>query len=171
MSGDGRERAPDGVSPEHYRAVLRTYPTGVTVITSQVAGRTHGMTANSVTSVSLAPPLILVCVDRKNDTYGIVATSGRYAVNVLAEDQDTLSRRFASKAGDDHRLEPVGYFEGPHGLPLLPGCVAHLECRVVASYEAGGHVIFLGHVLSAASTPDRRPLLYYQGGYHALPPR
>src|SRR5213595_332063 len=131
-----------GVDPAQFRQLLGRFATGVTVLTTRdPAGRPIGMTASSVASVSLEPPLVLVSVDRKNDMYPALSAAQRFVLNVLAADQEAVSRRFA----EDHpnRFHRIGHQETRHALPLLE--------RVT-----GGTV------------SDRRPLLYYRGGYAGL---
>ena len=160
-----------GINPDTFRSVLRQWASGVAVITSVGSdGRTHGMTASSFTSLSLHPPLVLVCVARNNDTFPVLSSSRAYAVNVLAEGQEDLSRRFAQKGQMEHSLEGVPHFYGHHGLPLLEGCIASLECKVYDIHEVGDHAVFVGLVLGARAEVERRPLLYYHGAYNLLAP-
>ncbi len=150
------------IDPPHFRHALSQFPSGVTVVTTRDAsGRVYGLTVSSFASVSLVPPLVLVCVDVKSDAHPGFRESRLFAVSVLAEGQDEVSRRFAWK-GDERFSGPLG--EGRLGLPLVPGALAHLECEVVRAEEAGDHVIYIGQVLHAEVHPGR-PLVYHRGAY------
>lgn len=154
------------VDPPLFRQLLGRFATGVAILTARDA-REHpiGMTANSLASVSLVPPLISVCVDRTAAIYDTIITTAHFAVNVLSEQQEELSRRFAGP--HEGRFDGVGYRLSEHGLVLLDGVVGHIECAREAVYEAGDHVIVVGRVLGGAAG-EGRPLLYYRGGYAAL---
>ncbi|MGH7700878.1 MAG: flavin reductase family protein [Gemmatimonadales bacterium] len=155
-----------GVDASQFRQLLGRFATGVTVLTTRTPdGRPIGMTASAVASVSLDPPLLLVCVDRRHDMHGALQTATHFALNVLAADQEALSRRFAADAVD--RFDGVGYVESKRGLPLLDGVVATIECEKQTAVPGGDHTVFVGLVTGGAVT-DRRPLLYYRGGYAAL---
>lgn len=128
-------------------------------------GRPLGMTANSLASVSLRPPLLSVCVDRDAEMHEVILQAREFVVNVLSSPQETLARRFAEKNVD--RFDGVGYHLSPDGLILLDGALAHIECHRLTQYEAGDHTIVVGKVVGG-ETGDGRPLLYYRGGYAAL---
>jgi flavin reductase (DIM6/NTAB) family NADH-FMN oxidoreductase RutF len=128
-------------------------------------GRLLGMTANSVASVSLNPPLISVCVDHEADMHGAILHVEQFVVNVLSSSQETLARRFADEHED--RFDGVGYHLSPDGLVLLGGALAHIECQRYADYPGGDHTIVVGRVIGG-TTSKGRPLLYYRGGYAAL---
>src|SRR5881628_156588 len=117
-----------GVDPAQFRQLLSRFATGVTVVTTRdPAGRPVGMTASSVASVSLEPPLVLVSVDRKNDMYPALQAAKRFVLNVLAADQEAISRRFAAE--HPNRFDGVGYTENEDGLPLLDGVLATIACE------------------------------------------
>jgi flavin reductase (DIM6/NTAB) family NADH-FMN oxidoreductase RutF len=145
---------------------LRSFAAGVTVVTTRDReGRPSGLTASAFTSVSLDPPLVLVCVDHTATAHPDLRDRGWFAVNVLRREQEALSRRFAVSGGDKFRGVPC--HEGRTGLPLLDGALATLECRIVDTHEAGDHTIFIGQVESA-SVEDGRPLVHFYGDYHSL---
>lgn len=123
------------------------------------------MTANSLASVSLHPPLVSVCVDREAEMHDAILRGEDFVVNVLASHQEALARRFADKHED--RFDGIGYHLSPEGLILLDGVLAHIECQREAQYPGGDHAIVVGRVVGG-STADGRPLLYYRGGYAAL---
>ena len=152
-----------GVDAALFRQLLGRFATGVTVITTRnPAGEPEGMTASSVASVSLDPPLLLVSVDHQNIMHQALAHASHFIVNVLAADQEAISRRFAEL--DRNRFDGVGFRAGQHGLPVLDGVLAHIECAKHSTVEAGDHTVFVGLVTGGAVTA-RRPLLYYRGGY------
>lgn len=154
------------IGPDEFRQALGHFASGVTVVTTWDAnGRPTGLTATAFTSVSLSPPLVLVCVDHQAQSYNALLTHGRFAVNVLAADQESLSRHFAST--QPNKFDRVTFHTGPKGLPLLPQALAHLECRTVHTYAGGDHTIFVGEV-EAIAVGKGEPLLYYRGHYSRL---
>jgi flavin reductase (DIM6/NTAB) family NADH-FMN oxidoreductase RutF len=154
------------VDAAQFRQLLGRFATGVTIITiTTPGGRLLGMTANSVSSVSLCPPLLSVCVDRDAEMHDAILQVDQFAVNVLSSSQETLARRFADKHED--RFDGIGYHMTPDGLILLGGALAHIECQRHADYPGGDHTILVGRVTGGA-TSKGRPLLFYRGGYAAL---
>jgi flavin reductase (DIM6/NTAB) family NADH-FMN oxidoreductase RutF len=154
------------VDPTLFRLMLGRFATGVTVITVQAPdGRPHGMTASSVASVSLEPPLVLVCVDRSARMHRLITNADQFVVNVLAADQEELSRRFADP--HDDRFDGVRYHTTPTGLVQLDGAIAHIEARRQALHEAGDHTIVLARVVGGDAR-EGQPLMYFRGGYTAL---
>jgi flavin reductase (DIM6/NTAB) family NADH-FMN oxidoreductase RutF len=157
---------PPEIDPSQFRQLLGRFATGVTILTvATPEDRPLGMTANSLASVSLHPPLVSVCVDRVAEMHEPILSARQFVVNVLASPQEALARRFADKHED--RFDGVGYHLSPDGLILLDGALAHVECERYAEYPGGDHTIVLGRVVGGA-TADGRPLLYYRGGYAAL---
>jgi flavin reductase (DIM6/NTAB) family NADH-FMN oxidoreductase RutF len=150
-----------------FRQVLGCWASGVTIVTARDGERVHGMTVSAFCSVSLEPPLVLICADRTSNTNALIARGGVFSVNILAEGQETISNRFASKAEEARRFEGLRCAEGATGCPLLPGSVASLDCAVRQTLEAGDHVIYIGEV-KAARLGESAPLLYYRGRYGAL---
>lgn len=150
------------LDPTTYRRAIGGFATGVSVITTEVDGVRHGMTANSLTSVSLDPLLLLVCFDRYSRTADAVLRRGAFLVNLLSEEQQELSDRFA-RAGDDHfaglQLEP-----GYEGLPALPGGLGWLACEVEDVHSGGDHIIAVARVV-AAEAREGEPLLFFRGRY------
>ncbi len=146
-----------------FRAVLGRFASGITVVTVRDAeGKDHGMTVSAFTSVSLEPPLILVCVDRGATMHDHLYAATTFAINLLSIEQEALSRRFAESRDD--RFDGVGYTRDLSGAALLDDSLAHLECTTWARYDGGDHTIIVGRVDRAAAR-DARPLLYYRGGY------
>ena len=154
------------IDPRELRNVMGLFATGVTVITTKDAtGKPFGLTANAFSSLSLDPPLLLVCIDKKVDCYACFDESKVFVVNFLARQQEDLSTRFATKGIE--KFEGVSYTLGSLGVPLLDGALAHLECKVAAGYEGGDHTIYTGEV-QAMATSEAEPLLFYQGKYRSL---
>jgi flavin reductase (DIM6/NTAB) family NADH-FMN oxidoreductase RutF len=154
------------IDPSQFRQLLGRFATGVTILTTKTAeGRPLGMTANSLSSVSLHPPLISVCVDCEAEMHDVILQAPEFVVNVLASPQEALARRFSDKHED--RFDGIGYHLSPEGLILLDGALAHVVCERGPTYPAGDHTIVLARVVGGA-TNDGRPLLYYRGGYAAL---
>jgi flavin reductase (DIM6/NTAB) family NADH-FMN oxidoreductase RutF len=154
------------------REVLGRFATGVTVVT---AGATvpHGMTANSFTSVSLEPPLVLVCVLREAAMHTTIVEGKAFAVSVLAADQEKEARYFADRGRprDEREFAVVDASPGRHtGAPVLAGALAWMECRLAAVYDGGDHSIFLGEVVDLGRGPGAEALLFYGGGFHRLEP-
>jgi flavin reductase (DIM6/NTAB) family NADH-FMN oxidoreductase RutF len=154
------------VSKEEFRAAMGRFASGVTVVTTKGEDdRACGMTVSAFSSVSLEPPLILVCIDKRASIHGYFKEGSHFAVNFLGEEQEVISRRFASKEED--RFSGVGYKDGITGVPLLDGAIATLECSVMHEYPGGDHTIIVGEVIHAQVT-DGRPLAYFRGGYAQL---
>lgn len=155
------------LDPDSFRSVLGRFASGITVVTSlDVQGRDVGMTVSAFASVSLEPPLVSVCIDHAASMHGALLAARRFGVNILASDQEALSRRFAA-VESSHRFEGIGYERGESGVVLLDDALAHLECVRVAQHDAGDHTLFLGEVERAVAR-EARPLLYYRGGYAQL---
>ena len=149
------------------RQALGCFVTGVTVVTTRdAAGVPHGFTANSFTSVSLDPPLALVCVGHEVEGLEAFRTCAGFAVNMLSESQRAISDTFASDRPD--RFAEVRWREGARGAPLLDGCVAFLECESRQRIAAGDHMILIGRVTAFAHTAGR-PLVFWRGRYLGLP--
>jgi flavin reductase (DIM6/NTAB) family NADH-FMN oxidoreductase RutF len=156
------------IDPKEFRRAGGKFLTGVTIATARaVDGAPHGLTANSFTTVSLTPPLILVCVDTRARLLEHFLGTGYFAVNVLTEAQQELSSRFAKPNID--RFDGVEWYEGRTGAPLLPGSLATLECKLVQQPAAGDHIILVGEVLHL-SMADGSPLGYFSGCYRQLTP-
>lgn len=148
-----------------FRTALGQFATGVTVVTMWRDGALHGMTANAFSSVSLDPPLVLVCVDKKGSTHSVIGTGGRFAVNILSEEQEHLSRYFA---GDKDPAVTVGLSKEVEAKsPILEGAIAWLDCELWQSYDGGDHTIFVARV-DALRLHGGRPLLFFGGRYARL---
>lgn len=153
-----------------FRRGLGAFATGVTIVTTRCTEDFYGMTATAVSSVSLVPPLILVCVQRGGQGEREILNSGRFAVNILRADQEDLSARFASRdrprGGDALRGVPHRLTES--GCPALVGVAGYLDCALVAAHDAGDHMILVAEVCDLAVEPDAPPLLFHAGRYRRL---
>jgi len=150
-----------------FRQLLSRFATGVTVLTTWgPGGRPVGMTASSLASVSLVPPLVSVCVDLSADMHRALSVSGTFAVNILRADQEHLSRRFAALPAEE-RFEGVRWRETGTGLVVLEETIGHIECERFTEVVLGDHTLFVGRVTGGA-TADGIPLLYFRGDYGAL---
>jgi flavin reductase (DIM6/NTAB) family NADH-FMN oxidoreductase RutF len=155
-----------GVEPALFRQLLGRFATGVTVITARTAnGDPVGMTANSLSSVSLEPPLVLASVEKAHEMHTALLGATHWVFNILSSEQEALSRRFAG--AEPNRFLGVSYRENDRGIAVIDGTVAHIECTKHAAVPGGDHTIFIGLVVGGDAT-DRRPLLYYRGGYAGL---
>ena len=163
----GAPAAATGFTSTDFRSALGAFATGVTVITTRGEEHAYGMTANAFSSVSLDPPLVLVCAKSGAEGSEHIETNGCFAVNILAADQEPLSRYFSSKDRPRGRdaFKDVSHHVGVSGSPLLDGVVSYLDCRLHETHEAGDHQIFIGEVLSLDVKPDVPPLLFYGGSY------
>jgi flavin reductase (DIM6/NTAB) family NADH-FMN oxidoreductase RutF len=141
----------------------------VTVITAAADGEMQGMTANAITSLSLDPVMLLICVDRSSHTHRILEAGGAFTVNILGEHQQDVSRLFAKKAEPERgTLRGQPFRIGKTGAPVLEDCLAFIECRVAEVHSGGDHTIFLGEVIDLGVVKDVPPLLFFRGGYRSL---
>jgi flavin reductase (DIM6/NTAB) family NADH-FMN oxidoreductase RutF len=154
------------VSKEEFRRALGHFAAAVAVVTTKLSGGGRaGITVTAFSSLSLEPPLVLVCIDLRARLHDELQKGHAFAVNILKEDQELVSRRFASSKGD--QFEDVGAIEGSGGAPLLVGALTTIECRVVDRLPGGDHTIVVGEVESAQIN-EGKPLLYFRGGYAQL---
>ena len=169
VSPSTQASAPPTVSPLDLRRACGQFATGVTVVTVRDGDGLRGMTANSFTSVSLDPPLILVSVDRRNRTHELLDDGVPFVVNVLSQEQQCWSDRFAGRHGDvQHQFDDIPHTLSADGVPIIAEAPASFSCRVVAIHEAGDHSLFIGQVEGIEHAPDTTPLLFFGGKYRVL---
>jgi 3-hydroxy-9,10-secoandrosta-1,3,5(10)-triene-9,17-dione monooxygenase reductase component len=163
--GDGAEQVfrPDA---GEFRAVLGQFATGVTIITAVDEGEPVGVAANSFTSVSLDPPLVLFCVARSSSTWPRIEHARKFAVNILGEHQEELSGLFATKGAD--RFGQTDWHLGVGGSPVLHDTLAYLDCEFWNEYDGGDHIIVVGRVLDLGLQREGSPLLFFRGKYGRL---
>ena len=155
------------VSPERLREAAGAFVTGVTIVTTSADDGQFGCTANAVASLSLEPPLMLVCLDRAASTHPRMLAARSFAINVIRSgaDNEQLARHFASK--HDDKFAGVAFRPGTGGAPILDAALAWLECELDRTYEGGDHTIFVGRVIDAAAE-EGEPLVVHRGRFSAL---
>jgi len=154
------------ISREEFRTALGRFASGVTVVTTiDKEGRWHGITVSAFCSVSLEPPLILICIDKTTGSHPAFEIDGAFVVNVLGEDQANLSNHFASIIAD--KFDGIEYTKTADGIPILENALVNLECRLVYAHEGGDHTIFVGRI-EKSKVADGNPLVYFYGNYRKL---
>ena len=154
------------INRDEFRAALGRFASGVTVITTvDAAGHKHGITVSAFCSVSLAPPLILICIERRTGSHHAFEQNEYFAVNILREDQSHLSNHFASHL--DNKFDGIEYTVNEHGIPVLKDVLVNLECRRVNAHDTGDHTIYIGEIERSTIT-DGNPLVYFHGNYRRL---
>lgn len=154
------------VTPEEFRSALSRFASGVTIVTGRDAsGELFGLTVSSFCSVSLDPPLVLICIQKGTACHRGLSESNAFAVNILSEEQDSISNIFAS--GSSEKFSSLDFAEGIEGVPLLSRAVANLECRKHSEIDGGDHTVFLGEV-DKTTVGDDAPLIYWRGSYRRL---
>jgi len=156
------------IKPNDLRAFAGNFPTGIAVVTVRDSrGECFGITMNSVTTLSLTPPLVLICLDNKSNTLNALADSDYFCLHYLADDQENISNLFASK--QENKFLTVDHSVSELGCAIIDGVVAHGECRVVNRYPGGDHTIVIGQI-QTATVKGGNPLVYYRGSYAAVGP-
>ena len=154
------------INRDEFRAALGRFASGVTVITTvDAAGHKHGITVSAFSSVSLAPPLILICIDKNTGSHHAFEQNERFAVNILREDQQHFSDHFAAHRTD--KFDGIEHTVNEHGIPVIKDVLVNLECRRVNAHDTGDHTIYIGEIERAAIT-DGNPLVYFHGNYRKL---
>jgi flavin reductase (DIM6/NTAB) family NADH-FMN oxidoreductase RutF len=157
------------VSADSYRAVMRHWPSGVTVITMPTADGPHGMTASAFTSVSVDPPMILIVVDRRWRSHAMIEAAGAFCVNILSAEQRDVSDRFAGRHGDlPDRFAGVPTTTAVTGSPCLVEAIGYLDCVVMQTHTAGDHTVFIGRVVAGHVGDVAEPLLFHNTRYRRL---
>ena len=157
--------------PDLFKSAMRRWGSGVSILTTRRDGGILGITVSSFCSLSLDPPLVLACIDRKARSHALITTHAAFAINVLKEDQERLSELAAGRLGrQGSRLADVPHRVAVTGAPILADCLAWFDCSLEAAHAGGDHTIFVGRV-EAAGRAEGRPLLYHDGAYRRLPAR
>ena len=157
------------IDPTEFRRVLGHYPTGVTVVTGIEDGVPTGLAIGSFGSLSLDPPLVMFCPGRSSSSWPAIQRSGSFCVNVLAEDQDAVSTRFAGR--DPNRFAGVPWGVRATGSPVIEGCLAWIDCEIESVHEAGDHWIVIGRVADlGVDRAEVGPLIFFKGGYRRVSP-
>jgi flavin reductase (DIM6/NTAB) family NADH-FMN oxidoreductase RutF len=161
---DAPPSRPPTVDSARYRQVLGHFITGVTVITAVHDGTPAGLAVNSFTSVSLDPPLVAFCAAKSSTTWPSIQAAGHFCVNVLAEEQEDVSRLFATRGAD--KFSGIGWRRaGQTGSPILNDVLAWIECITEAEHDAGDHLVVIGRVVDLDVARERKPLVFFRGGY------
>jgi flavin reductase (DIM6/NTAB) family NADH-FMN oxidoreductase RutF len=157
------------IDADTFRSVLGRFASGVTIVTARDGkGQDHGMTVSAFCSLSLEPPLVLLCVDRAATMYGLMRSHPHIGISILSSSQEAYSRRFADPTSErSERFDGIAYARGSNGAVLLDGALAHLECLAIEHHDAGDHTIIIAEI-ERAEALDGRPLLYFRGGYAQL---
>jgi len=158
------------VDRDTFKRSLGSWASGVTIVTSAHAGERMGMTVSAFSSVSLDPPLILVCADKGSNTNALIARSHAFTVNVLGREQSALSNLFADKKRESIRFDGLDCKTGATGCPRLPGALASLDCTVRDAIDAGDHWVYIGSVEASTIDAEQEPLVYWRGVYQKLTP-
>jgi flavin reductase (DIM6/NTAB) family NADH-FMN oxidoreductase RutF len=154
------------ISKDEFRRALSRFASGVTVITTKDAsGHLHGITVSAFCSVSLEPPLILICIDKHTGSHHAFEENEFFAVNILREDQQHYSDHFASHLSD--KFDGIEFYKNANGIPVLKSVLVNLECRRVNAHDNGDHTIFVGQI-ERATVNDGEPLVYWHGNYRKL---
>ena len=159
-----------GLTPSQFREALGFFATGVTIVTVDLDGEVHGMTANAFASVSLNPLLLLVCVDHSARTHAHLHSKKRFGINILSEDQRLISEYYARPAYSHERAEEEAgarFDRTVQGTPILQGALAYLECKLQSTQEAGDHTVFIAEVEDVV-VRQGDPLLFFRGKYREI---
>ena len=154
------------IDDSSFKLAMSHFASGVTIVTTEHDGKPYGMTVASFASLSLRPPLVLVCIEKSVKSHDAIAAVGKFGVSILDRQQGEVSGRFASKIDD--KFSGVDIHHGELGLPLISGAICTLACKVTAQYSGGDHSIFVGEVVDAQTTSTGAPLVYYRSSYRDL---
>ena len=148
-----------------FKLAMSHFASGITVVTTEHAGRRYGMTVASFASLSLRPPLVVICIDKNVQSHDAIAASKKFGVSILAEGQEDISNRFAAKSDD--KFTGLQMTTGSSGVPLVPGAICAIECQVREQLPGGDHSIFVGEV-TAVDAAGGRPLVYFRSAYRQI---
>jgi flavin reductase (DIM6/NTAB) family NADH-FMN oxidoreductase RutF len=154
------------IDDARFKLAMSQFVSGVTVVTTEHEGVLYGMTVASFASLSLHPPLVLVCIEKSVKSHDAIAAAGKFGVSILGHAQAEISGRFASRVED--KFAGVAIRNGTLGVPLVEGAVCTLECTVHDRLPGGDHTIFVGEVAAAETAGDGTPLVYFRSGYREL---
>jgi flavin reductase (DIM6/NTAB) family NADH-FMN oxidoreductase RutF len=149
---------------DSFRAAMRRFPTGVTIVTTLADGMPFGFTANAFTSVSADPPMVLICVNREASAHPMIARSSVFCVNILSSEQKDIAKVFADHARRADRFAGLETHAASTGAPIIDGCLAYVDCRLAEEHTAGTHTVFIGEVVDSGVTAGR-PLGYLNADY------
>lgn len=153
------------ITSKKFKTVLGCFATGVTIVTTSLNGRIHGLTVNAFTSVSLTPQLVLICIDTKAESYKLIKQSKIFTVNILTDKQKNLSQKFADPKTKENRFDDDLWKYRTSGAPVLINALAFIDCKVDSVFLSGDHHIFVGRVIKLGLNKNSKPLIYYRGKY------
>ena len=153
------------IDDAQFKHALSHFASGVTIVTTEHGGTDYGLTVASFASLSLSPPLVLVCISKSSSSHEPIVESGKFGVSILGSDQESVSGRFASRGGD--KFAGLDVRRGTLGVPLVGNALATLECRVKDQVVGGDHSIFIGEVVDT-QTREGAPLLYFRAAYREM---
>lgn len=153
------------IDDARFKLAMSHFASGVTVVTTEHEGKPYGLTVASFASLSLHPPLVVVCIEKNVKSHDVIAAAGRFGVSILGSEQGPVSNRFASRVDD--KFDGVPTHTGELGVPLIDGAICTLECRVHGQLPGGDHTIFVGEVIEV-NTTEGAPLVYFRSGYRQL---
>lgn len=158
------------IDSEELRQLMRNWASGVTVVTASDGEHRHGMTVSSFTSLSLQPPRVLVSLEKTSRTHQLIQHSGFFGITILAQDQQSISDRFAGRIGtlDENRFEGLAVEVLTSGAPFIVGGLAYLDCHIVHSFDTGTHTLFIGEVIAMFNALSGQPLLFFNREYRTL---
>lgn len=159
------------IDEKDFRRVLGAFATGVTIVTTRAGDKVHGLTANAFCSVSLSPPLVLVCVNKNAQSHEVIMQGKCFAVNILSADQRHIAERFAQEAlSSAARFDKLELRTAITGAPVLGESLGWVDCKLTASHDGGDHTIFVGEAVALGGGEKESPLLYFRGEYQILNP-
>jgi len=157
------------ISSDAFKQVLGRFCTGVTIVTFRDESGIHGLTVNAFSSVSLEPPLVLICVDKKGSSHQILSETEAFVVNLLSKDQTELAYRFAdANLSSEQRYTESAYWLTEKGIPVFEDNLGYLECKIYERFDGGDHSIFLGEVENGDVSESKRPLIFYSSQFYSL---
>ena len=153
------------IDEARFKLAMSHFASGVTIVTTEHGGKPYGLTVASFASLSLRPPLVVVCIEKTVKSHDAISAAKRFGVSILSDEQTDISNRFASKTDD--KFAGTDVRRGTLGVPLIAGAVCTIECRVQSELPGGDHTIFVGEVVDA-QTDEKSPLIYYRSGYRRI---
>lgn len=167
-SPDASVSAEQAIDPRQFRRVLGQFCTGITIITTVDDGEPVGFACQSFAALSLDPPLVLFCPTKGSRSWAAIERTGKFAVNVLAEEQQAVCARFGSREPD--KFAGIDWTPSPLGSPIIDKSLAHIDCTVETVHDGGDHYVVFGRVSSMSEIKTERPLLFYRGQYTGIEP-
>ncbi len=153
------------IDDARFKLALSQFASGVTVVTTELAGKPYGLTVASFASLSLHPPLVIVCIEKSVKSHDAIAAARKFGVSILGQNQAEVSNRFASRSDD--KFSGIAVRNGELGVPLIEGAICTIECKLNGQLPGGDHTIFVGEVVDV-QTVEGEPLVYFRSGYRQI---